>query len=140
VIGGFAGRTWVDDALATIPEATLAALERWRDSRVRLVVGGKDRGVDLAALADRLRANRRVSVHAYGPTGERLAALLRRPDAWADRDLAATIADALAASAPGDVILFSPAAASFEPGWSYEQRSQVFRAAAERLGANGAQH
>jgi UDP-N-acetylmuramoylalanine--D-glutamate ligase len=140
VIGGFAGRTWVDDALATIPEATLAALERWRDSRVRLVVGGKDRGVDLAALADRLRANRRVSVHAYGPTGERLAALLRRPDAWADRDLAATIADAFAASAPGDVILFSPAAASFEPGWTYEQRSQVFRAAAERLGANGAQH
>jgi UDP-N-acetylmuramoylalanine--D-glutamate ligase len=136
VIGSFAGRTWVDDALATIPEATLAALERWKESPVRLVVGGKDRGVDLAGLAEHLRESKTVSVHAYGPTGERLAALLGRPEAWADRDLASTVADAFAASAPGDVILFSPAAASFEPGWSYEQRSAAFRTTAERLGAS----
>jgi UDP-N-acetylmuramoylalanine-D-glutamate ligase len=89
----------------------------------------------VGALADGLRADRAVSVHAYGPTGERLLGLLGLPPAGA-RDFEATIAGAFAASAPGDVILFSPAAATFEPGWSYEHRSRVFQAAAAK--ADGA--
>lgn len=134
VVGTWGDRIWVDDALATIPEATLAALERWSERTVRLVTGGKDRGQDLAALAAYLKGRSSVTVHAYGPTGERLVDLLDRPDAWAPYDFEDVIARAYAASAPGDVVLFSPAAASFELGWSYETRSKVFRAAAEKWG------
>jgi UDP-N-acetylmuramoylalanine--D-glutamate ligase len=137
VIGTFAGRIWIDDALATIPEATLAALERWKDAPVRLIVGGKDRGVDLSTLAEGLRARADVTVHGYAETGERLAQLLARPEVYAVRSLESAIADAFAASAPGDVILFSPAAATPEPGWSYEQRSQAFRRMAEELAKGG---
>jgi UDP-N-acetylmuramoylalanine--D-glutamate ligase len=132
VIGDFAGRLWVDDALATIPEATLAALERWSGGCVHLVAGGKDRGVDVAPLARWLADHPGVSVHAYGPTGERLATLLGLPPPGG-RNFEATIAEAFAASAPGDVILFSPAAATFEPGWSYETRSRIFQEAARRV-------
>jgi UDP-N-acetylmuramoylalanine--D-glutamate ligase len=128
VVGTFAGRLWVDDALATIPEATLAALTRFEGRRVHLIVGGKDRGVDVAPLAEWLRAHPSTTAHAYGPTGERLQWLLKRQ--YEERDFLTTIADAFAASAPGDVILFSPAAATFEPGWSYETRSRIFAEAA----------
>jgi UDP-N-acetylmuramoylalanine--D-glutamate ligase len=134
VVGTWGDRIWVDDALATIPEATLAALERWGDKTVRLITGGKDRGQDLGALAAYLKARASVTVHAYGPTGERLVDLLDRPDAWTPYDFEDVIARAFAASAPGDVILFSPGAASFEPGWSYETRSKAFKAAAEKWG------
>ena len=46
------GRLWIDDALATVPEATLSALTRWQDRPVRLILGGKDRGQDFSALIE----------------------------------------------------------------------------------------
>ena len=47
--------------------------------------------------------------------------------------LAQAVADVLAAAQPGDVVLFSPAAASFDQYRDFEDRGQAFRAAVAGL-------
>lgn len=131
--GDFAGRTWIDDALATIPEATLAALRSVPAPEVRLIAGGKDRGQNFRELSDYLNRHAvRITVHAYGPTAERLAATVRNirlADSLED-----ALRQALKESAPGAVLLFSPAAASFEPDTTYVERSRRFREFARNAG------
>jgi UDP-N-acetylmuramoylalanine--D-glutamate ligase len=126
VIGNQAGRIWVDDALATIPQATVAALERWEGSTVRLILGGKERQQDFAVLADYLKSRPNVSVYLYGDAADRLSAALARP-----ADVASSFTDALerafSASARADILLFSPAGATPEPGENYLTRSAKFR-------------
>ena len=50
------GVLYVDDSISTTPEATIAALEVYRDRPVTVIIGGHDRGIDYAALIERLRA------------------------------------------------------------------------------------
>ena len=73
------GRTWVDDGLATAPEAVVAALETYPTARLTLIVGGSDRGLSFAPLTDYLAhrstdaTEATVDVVAVGPAGARLA-------------------------------------------------------------------
>ncbi len=71
------GRLWVDDSIATIPEATVAALAAFPDRPVTLLAGGFERGQDhaplVAALADRASGAAPVGVVALPDTGHRLA-------------------------------------------------------------------
>lgn len=130
------GRVWVDDSLATAPEAVVAALETYADSRVVLVAGGADRGLDFGPLLAHLRAagaERGTRVVTVGPAGARLRAELG-PDFAAEAP-GTHFADALARAreltGPGDVILLSPGAPSFDEFADYEARAAAFRAAAE---------
>ena len=53
------GLSYVDDALASNPEGTLAALRAFAGRKVALIVGGHDRGVDYAPLRGRSRPGHR---------------------------------------------------------------------------------
>src|SRR5579863_7870799 len=55
-IGTIAGVTFVDDSLSTNVLPTLAALDAFPDRRIALIVGGHDRGIDYAPLAEGLAA------------------------------------------------------------------------------------
>ena len=50
-------------------------------------------------------------------------------------DLATAVKQAAAAAEPGDIVLLSPACASFDQYKDYEQRGDAFRAAVQALGA-----
>lgn len=121
------GRRWVDDSIATVPEATLAALGAF-DGPAVLIAGGSDRGQELEALADTIAAGEVRGVAVLGPTGPRLAALL------ADRGVAVHRAEDLADAvgwagrrAPrGGVVLLSPAAPSYYGFDSFEERGEAF--------------
>ncbi|MFC6287586.1 UDP-N-acetylmuramoyl-L-alanine--D-glutamate ligase [Nocardioides sp. GCM10027113] len=126
------GRQWVDDSLATAPEAVVAALETFPDKRVTLILGGEDRGLDFSPLRTYLRARPPaaiVEVVAVGPAGARWAA-----SESINTTLASDFAEALALARSDregtDVVLLSPGAPSFDEFASYEQRSASFRAAA----------
>ncbi|MEQ6899945.1 UDP-N-acetylmuramoyl-L-alanine--D-glutamate ligase [Nocardioides sp. YIM 152588] len=135
-------RTWVDDSLATAPEAVVAALRAYPGSRVTLLAGGADRGLAFAPLLSYLAtrspgtgaaAARAVDVIAVGPAGKRL--LAEAGDALPGARLAPSFATALAwaredGAAHSDVVLLSPGAPSFDEFASYEERSAAFRAAA----------
>lgn len=124
LIGEFAQRFWVDDALATIPQATMAALARWPDRPVRLIMGGRNREQDFTSMIDYVNGRADVSVYAYGDSIPRFAAQLRRAAIVSSLDEALNAA--FADSRAGDVILFSPAGATSEPGANYQDRARRF--------------
>lgn len=129
------GRTWIDDSLATAPEAVVAALQTYPGARVALIIGGADRGLSFEPIRAYLsgRAGGAVEVTAVGPAGARFIAEGGAPPS-ASR-LASSFAEALAwirdDPAGTDVVLLSPGAPSFDEFASYEERSAAFRAAAQ---------
>ena len=62
VLGEHGGVTYVNDSQATIPAATLAALEAFAGRGVILVAGGKDKGLDYGELADAMSHGCRAAV------------------------------------------------------------------------------
>ena len=126
------GRTWIDDSLATAPEAVVAALETCTGP-VTALVGGADRGLAMTPLTDYLAArdpDSPVHVLAVGPAGRRLVD--EAPDGVAHLRVAPDFATALTWAAEGEprTVLLSPGAPSFDEFRSYEERSAAFRAAA----------
>src|SRR5579875_2311060 len=71
-VGTFGGVTFYNDPLATIPQATIAALDALGDRVTTLLLGGYDRGLDLTDLARRIRQSRVRTVILFQPSGERL--------------------------------------------------------------------
>ena len=123
LIGESGGVRFYDDSKATTPASVLAALAGF-DSVV-LIAGGRNKGLDLSALragADRVRA-----VVAIGEAAGEVEAAWTglRPVQRAD-SMEAAVAAAVAAAGPGDVVLLSPACASFDWYGSYGERGDDF--------------
>ncbi len=137
------GRRWVDDSIATIPEAAVAALAAFPDVPVTLLVGGYDRDQDhaplLAALAERATGSSAVRVVALPDTGHRLATELAHDatDVAVAEDLPGAVAVAARVTVAGGVVLLSPAAASFNQFRSFEDRGDQFAALARGTAARG---
>ncbi len=127
------GVTYWNDSKATNVDATLKALTAFAAGRVRLILGGSDKGADFAPLASGV-VRSAASVYLTGPAGERIQPLLGEviPVAWCGT-LAAAVRAASAAAGPGDAVLLSPACASFDEFTSYEDRGERFRAIVSAL-------
>jgi UDP-N-acetylmuramoylalanine--D-glutamate ligase len=136
LVGEAGGVRWYDDSKATAPHATSAAL-RGFDSVV-LIAGGRNKGLDLrelAAAADHVRA-----VVAIGEAAGEVAAVFdgRRPVREAS-SMDHAVQEAASLARTGDVVLLSPACASFDWYGSYAERGDDFvRAVREHLAGAGA--
>ncbi|MBE7323570.1 UDP-N-acetylmuramoyl-L-alanine--D-glutamate ligase [Nocardioides sp. Y6] len=124
------GRRWIDDSLATAPEAVVASLSALAGERVAVVVGGEDRGLDLTPLTTHLRAHPELTPLLIGPAGARIAQ--EQPDLAARHfdTFAEAVAWAGSSANPADVVLLSPGAPSYDEFNDYTERSAAFRAAA----------
>ncbi len=128
------GVRYVNDSKGTNVDAVLKALEGI-DHPIWLIAGGRDKGGDFSRLRDAVR--RRVKqVILIGEA----AVLLKQ--AWAGATSmyeAATLLDAVEyaaeRAAPGDVVLLSPACASFDMFKDYQDRGRQFKAAVNALPA-----
>jgi UDP-N-acetylmuramoyl-L-alanine---L-glutamate ligase len=129
---------YVDDALASNPLGTAAAVAAYADRRIVLIVGGADRGLAMDALVDALDAHtRRDNVVVYfGAAGERIGDALRASEQVGEviraHDLTEAVGVAAAHANPFDVVIFSPAAPS-EPPLRWPQRSALFQRAVHGL-------
>ena len=117
------GVRFVNDSKATNVAAALRALAAYRDEPVRVIFGGSSKGEDFAPLAAALAPNVR-SVHLIGVEAERLAAVI---DGFRDGTLEDAVAHARSLAEPGDVVLLSPACASFDQFANFEERGERFR-------------
>jgi UDP-N-acetylmuramoylalanine--D-glutamate ligase len=123
------GVRYVNDSQATIPLAAIAALDAYAPARVVLIAGGQGKGLDYAAFAHAIAGHCRGAV-LIGETAAELERLIgervpvRRA---ATMDEAVKVAGDLAR--PGDVVLLSPAAASFDMFADYAARGDAFSAA-----------
>ena len=122
LVGERGGVRYVNDSKATNVAAALRALAAYGDERVHLILGGSPKGEDFAPLAAAIGPNVR-SVHLIGVEAERLAGLI---DGHRDGTLAAAVAHAAELAEPGDVVLLSPACASFDQFENYEWRGEAF--------------
>ena len=123
------GVGYVNDSKATNVAATLRALAAYEDGPVRLILGGSRKGEDFAPLAAALGPNVRA-VYLIGETADELARAI--PDTIRAGDLATAVERATAAAQPGEVVLLSPACASYDQFRDFEERGEEFK----RLVAN----
>ena len=130
-IGSRGGVAFVDDSKATNAESTAPALGAF--GRVHWILGGRAKSDDLDAC--RPWFDRVAGAYTIGESGPRFAALLR--DAGVAVEEAGTLVRAVEAAAgaarPGDTVLLSPAAASFDQFRDFEERGDVFRACVGEL-------
>ncbi|WP_370336577.1 UDP-N-acetylmuramoyl-L-alanine--D-glutamate ligase [Parvularcula marina] len=126
------GRDWINDALATVPEAVLHALTRFADRDITLLLGGADREQNFTALAGEISRMPRVTPLIFGSTAGRLedALTTQKSGFTACESFEAAIETAAKITPPGGVILFSPAAASEPPHDNYTVRARIFTEAA----------
>ena len=124
------GVTYVDDSKATNPESAAPALAAF--PRVHWIVGGRAKGDDLDACAPHFPHV--VRAYTIGEAGPRFAEVLRGHVAVTEAGtLDAAVRAAAEAAHRGEVVLLSPAAASFDQFRDYEHRGAAFRAAVEAL-------
>jgi UDP-N-acetylmuramoylalanine--D-glutamate ligase len=130
------GRRFFNDSKATTPEATMAALASF-DAPVWLLAGGYAKGGDYAALAEAIVMRTR-GAGLFGAAGPMLRDRLSCSHPELPVCLMDTLDEALAwvwsRSAVGDVILLSPACASFDQYRDFEARgSHYVKLIAERV-------
>ncbi|MGH9212017.1 MAG: UDP-N-acetylmuramoyl-L-alanine--D-glutamate ligase [Acidimicrobiales bacterium] len=135
LVGEAGGVRYVDDSKATTPHAVLAAVGGF-DSVV-LICGGRNKGLDLAVLAQ--AAPKVRAVVAIGEASDEVAAAFagrREVEVAASMDEAVKLAAGLARR--GDAVLLSPGAASFDWYGSYGERGDDFaRAVRAHIGSGG---
>lgn len=127
------GVRYVNDSKATVTAASRVALAAYTEP-VHLILGGSLKGEDFGPLARELPSNVR-SIHLIGEASDALAAALDAAARAYDRDgdLAHAIAHAASIAEPGDVVLLSPATASFDQYANFEDRGDDFRRLVEAL-------
>jgi UDP-N-acetylmuramoylalanine--D-glutamate ligase len=123
------GVTYVNDSKATNVAAALRALAAYEDAPVRLILGGSRKGEDFAPLAAALGPNI-SAVYVIGETADELARAI--PDTIRAGDLPTAVERAASAAQPGEVVLLSPACASYDQFRDFEERGEEFK----RLVAN----
>jgi UDP-N-acetylmuramoyl-L-alanine---L-glutamate ligase len=132
-LGVHGGVRWINDSIATAPEAAVAALDAYGDEVAAYIGGGTDRGFDFSPLAAALVARRVAHVFLIPPGGPRIREAIAAIDAgYAGRvHLAADLGDAVARAArvtpAGRTVLFSPASPSYGVFRNFEERGDTYR-------------
>jgi UDP-N-acetylmuramoylalanine--D-glutamate ligase len=126
------GVSWINDSKATNVASTLVALRALPAGAIHLIAGGRGKQQDFSPLAP-LVGERCRAVYLIGEAAGDLASALEPAGAplRAAGDLQSAVAMARAAAAPGEVVLLSPACASFDQYPDFEARGDHFRALVE---------
>lgn len=123
LVAEHAGVRWFDDSKATTPHAALTAVAAFPS--VVWIAGGRNKGLDLSVLTSGVGHVR--AVVALGEAGPEVAAAF---DGRCPVRLAATMAEAVETAAQlactGDVVLLSPACASYDAYQHYGERGDDF--------------
>ena len=131
-VGSVGGVLYVNDSKATNVSSALCALESF-EGGVHAILGGSLKGGGFEGLREAV-AERCRACYLIGEAAERLAQDLGPSDVPLHRcgDLETAMAAASRAAQPGEVVLLSPACASFDQFRDYEERGERFRALVPR--------
>jgi UDP-N-acetylmuramoylalanine--D-glutamate ligase len=134
------GVAWYDDSKGTNVGATEAALYGMGARKAVVILGGDGKGQDFAPLKAAVEANARavLLIGRDAPAIEAAIAGSGVP-AYPAASLSEAVAAAHRLAHPGDVVLLSPACASFDMFRNYVHRAEVFVAAVRRLAAERGQ-
>ena len=134
-LGTFAGIDFIDDSIATIPDATLGAVEALEGAVQTLILGGHERNLDFGEFGRRVSDTSVDNVILFDPAGARIWDAIksasgdghpRRLNGFRARDMAEAVALAFALTDPGRACLLSPAAASYGMFKDFADRGERF--------------
>jgi UDP-N-acetylmuramoylalanine--D-glutamate ligase len=126
------GVLWVNDSKATNVAAALRALASY-DAPVLLIAGGRAKGESFAPLAQAAKGQVRRAL-LIGEAADELGYALGEVPHEVSGDLEAAVRSAAGEARPGDVVLLSPACASYDQYSSFEERGEHFRRLVQALG------
>lgn len=121
------GITFFNDSKATNPEASIVAIDSFNNQDVALILGGRDKNTDLTEMCHSINKHIKT-VLLIGEATERFEENLKK-NGFSNIIKERTMEDAIdkAISLKPDVVLLSPACASFDMFNSYEHRGEVFK-------------
>ena len=121
------GVRWVNDSKATNTAAARRGIAAY-EAPLRLILGGRAKGEDFGPFAGDLPANV-ASIYLVGEAADELSeALTAAGRAYERADtLERAVGAAASAARPGDVVLLSPACASYDQYADFEERGEDFR-------------
>ena len=127
------GVRWVNDSKATNTAAARRGVAAY-DAPLRLILGGSLKGEDFNPFVRDLPTSVR-SIYLIGAASDELADALDAAGRQYARagDLATAVSRAAADAEPGDVVLLSPACASYDQFANFEERGDTFRRLVEEL-------
>jgi len=131
------GVYYYDDSIATTPSSAIAALQAFADAHKIIILGGSSKGSDFSELAAAIKSH---NAHALliGDEAQRIeqaldAVLYSNYELLVGVELETVVQRAAELAKPGDVVLLSPAAASFGQFKNYVDRGEQFIAAVTAL-------
>ena len=130
-VGKKKGITFINDSAATIPEATIAAIDTFPNTK-SVIIGGFDRGVNLGILEKSVITLENIQFIFIPETGHQIYNQLHAKGIATDRihlakDIAQAITIAETVTPKNSTCLFSPAAASYHKFANYQQRGDMFK-------------
>lgn len=120
--------SFYNDSKATIPAATLAAVEKLNAQQLVLFIGGVSKGVDRAPLLQSLEGKTK-SIYCFGSEAAQLVQYARANNlnALQFENLEQAVDFYFNHAQPSDTVLFSPAGASFDLFTDYKNRGTAFK-------------
>src|SRR5215471_8841166 len=138
-VGTYRGIAFYDDSIATVPDATLAAIDALGTNVETLILGGHERNLDYTDFAQRLPGSVRTII-LFPPTGERIWQAIEDqsgnrplPEAFFVREMEEAVEIAYRKTEPGKICLLSPASPSFGTFKDYRERGDLFKAFVRKL-------
>jgi UDP-N-acetylmuramoylalanine--D-glutamate ligase len=129
------GVAFVNDSKATNVDSAAYALDAFGTQKLVWIAGGTDKGNDYDQIRQVVARNVKALV-CLGADNAKLAGYFTPvvPQVADTHSMAQAVAAAFALAQPGDVVLLSPACASFDLFKNYEDRGRQFEAECKRLG------
>lgn len=124
-VGEYMGRTFVNDSKATTIGAVEMAVKSIKDKGV-IIIGGRTKGDDYSRLVPVLKDRARAVV-LIGESSDLFAELFNGTNFVRAATMEDAVIKAMQSSEEGDMILLSPACASFDMFSSYDERGKVFK-------------
>ena len=135
--GSVKGVAFVNDSKSTNVESAITALKAFDSKNIRLILGGEDKGFSYAPLKELVK-NKVKAVYLIGSA----APLIRDglgpiAEFHESGDLKTAVIEAYNNSIQGDIVLLSPACASFDQFENFEQRGRCFKEVVNKLNQHG---
>lgn len=128
---------YYDDSFGTTPETAIVAIEAFKEPKV-VILGGSDKGAQYDELANTVAASNVRAVILIGQQGHSIKKALEAANYSGDiadggADMHDIVETAKRHAKHGDVVLLSPACASFDMFDNYQARGELFKAAVKSV-------
>lgn len=134
-LGNYSGVSFYNDSFSTTPETTIAAIRSFSEPLI-IILGGSEKGSDYKPLCEELIKTKNLKALIFiGQTTERILSGISSVGSLSGdvrvfkgmKDMSEVIRLSKKISKDGDVVLLSPACASFDMFRNYKERGELFR-------------